>query len=78
MRCGSTESGFIGVDEGYPYRELILNRFQEGLGEVTNTEHLPGGAVRECQWKDQATNPEVSSPDTSGRIGMNAQDHIGV
>ena len=34
-------------------RQLILNRFQEGLTEVTNAEHVEGTTIEEGQQKSK-------------------------
>jgi len=64
--------------ERSPDRHLVLNRFQEGLTEVANAQHLVGATIEEYQKRSQVTGTEVTSPKTSRRIGVSTQDHINI
>ena len=64
--------------ERSPDRHLALNRFQEGLTEVVNAQHLEGTTIEEDQKRSRGTGPEVTSPKTSGRVAVTAQDHVNV
>jgi len=59
-------------------RHLVLNCFQEGLTEVTNAHHLEGTTIEEDQKRSRGTGPEVTSPKTSSRVAVAAQDHVKV
>ena len=59
-------------------RELVLDRFQKVLSEVTNTNHPIRGTVGGYQQRLQRTNPKAILPKAGTRIGSTGQYHVEV
>ena len=59
-------------------RELVLDRFQKVLSEVTNTNHPIRGTVGGYQQRLKRTNPKAILPKAGTRIGSTGQYHVEV